>query len=259
MRTMTTKRLNKYLAHCGVDSRRHCDEIIAAGRVTVNGRKIVKMGHVVYPGDRVCVDGNEVQPVEDDIYVVLNKPLETLSSVDDPFKRTTIVTLVATPQRIYPVGRLDYNTTGVILLTNDGSLTNRLLHPRYKAPKVYRVLLDKKVKTFHLHHLRKGVELDGRKTHPCKIREMRMIDNCSLLEVELREGRKRQIRDMFALFDYKVQELDRISFAGITYKGLKRGQWRNLTPEEVAGLKKLVHYNEVNEADNVPGRNKTEK
>jgi len=246
---MTTQRLNKYLAHCGVDSRRHCDEIISAGRVTINGNKVLKLGQVVHPGDRVCVDGNEVLPVEQDIYVVLNKPLETLSSVDDPYKRTTIVKLIATPQRIYPVGRLDYNTTGVILLTNDGRLTNRLLHPRYKAPKLYRALLDKKVKTFHLHQLRNGVELNGKKTQPCKIREMRMIDNCSLMEVELREGRKRQIREMFALFDYQVQELDRVSFAGITCQGLHPGAWRNLTADEVAGLKTLVKYDEEDDDD----------
>ncbi len=241
---MDNLRLNKYLAHSGVDSRRHCDEIITAGRVTINGKVAEKLGQIVHPGDVVCVDGNEVAPVEQDIYVLLNKPLETLSSVDDPFKRQTVVELVATPQRIYPVGRLDYNTTGVLLLTNDGRMTNRLLHPRYKLPKVYHVLLGEKVKPFDLHRLRNGVELDGKKTLPCKIREMRMVNNGSLLEVELREGRKRQIRDMFALFDYQVQDLDRVSFAGINYKGLRRGEWRDLTNSEVKQLKNLVHYDD---------------
>ena len=232
-------RLNKFMAQCGVAARRKCDSLIAAGKVKVNGKKVTELGCIIDEDkDQVEFDGQILKMSQEYIYIVLNKPLDTITSVDDQHRRQTVVELVESDKRIFPVGRLDYNTTGVILLTDDGDLTNKLLHPKFKKPKKYHVLLDKKIKPIDLHHLRNGIELDGKKTLPCKVKEIRIIDNCSLLEVELKEGRKRQIRLMLGALDYNVEELDRIEFAGITYKGLKQGQWRYLSGEEIESLRK---------------------
>lgn len=231
-------RLNKYMAQSGVAARRKCDELIAAGKVKVNGETVTQLGTMVDENkDDVQFDGKKLSLYPEFTYIVLNKPLETITSAEDQHRRQTVVELVESDKRIFPVGRLDYNTTGVILLTDDGDLTNQLLHPKFKKPKKYYVLLDKKIKQVDLHQLRNGIELDGKKTLPCKIKEIRIIDNCSLLEVELKEGRKRQIRLMFGAFNYTVEDLDRIEFAGITYKGLKQGQWRYLTKDEIDSLR----------------------
>ena len=231
-------RLNRYMAQCGVAARRKCDDLIAEGKVKVNGKTVTQLGRMVDEiNDLVEYDGRMLTLTEEFTYIVLNKPLETITTADDQHRRQTVIELVESDKRIFPVGRLDYNTSGVILLTDDGDLTNKLLHPKYKKPKKYHVLLDKKIKAVDLHHLRNGIELDGKKTLPCKIKEIRIIDNCSFLEVELKEGRKRQIRLMFAHLGYTVEELDRIEFAGISYKGLKQGQWRYLTQMEIESLK----------------------
>jgi len=233
-------RLNRFMAQSGVAARRKCDELIIQGKVKVNGEVVSELGTVIdEEHDTIEFNGKILSKPSEYTYILLNKPADVITSVDDKHRRKTVVELVETAKRIYPVGRLDYNTTGVLLLTDDGDLTNKLLHPRFKSPKIYTVLLDKKLRPIDLHHLQKGIELDGYKTQPCKIREIRTVDNCSFLEVELREGRKRQIRLMFEQFNYVVEELDRITFAGLTYKGLKRGQWRYLTEEEVEGLKQL--------------------
>ena len=233
-------RLNKFMAQCGIAARRKCDDMIKEGRVKVNGLVVERFGTIIDETvDQVMVDDIPLNLLSEFTYIVLNKPAEVLSAVDDKYRRETVVELVSTPQRIYPVGRLDYNTTGVLLLTDDGELTNKLIHPKFKAPKIYHVLLDRRVKPVDMHHLRNGIELEDKKTLPCKIREIRVVDNCSFLEIELREGRKRQIRLMFAELEYTVEELDRISFAGITYKGLKQGQWRHLTEDEIEMLQGL--------------------
>ena len=233
-------RINRFMAQSGVAARRKCDELISAGKVKVNGQVIDQLGLMIDENrDNVEVNGKPLNLVSEFTYIVLNKPVETITSVEDQHKRQTVVELIETSQRIFPVGRLDYNTTGVILLTDDGELTNRLIHPSFKAPKVYQVLLDKRIKPIDLHRFKNGIELEGKKTLPCKIRELRVVDNCSLMEIELREGRKRQIRMMFEELNYEVEDLDRVSFAGISYSGLKRGQWRYLTREEVERLKGL--------------------
>ncbi|RMH65466.1 MAG: rRNA pseudouridine synthase [Calditrichaeota bacterium] len=234
-------RLNHFMARCGVASRRRCDDMIAAGRVKVNGETVTAMGvRIDEDNDVVELDDRRLSLKKQFTYIVLNKPLETVSSVRDTHRRRTVVDLLAIPQRVYPVGRLDQNSTGVLLLTDDGDLTHRLIHPKYKSPKVYHVWLDKRIKPIHQHHLQKGIKLDGAQTAPCQIKELRVINNGSLLEVTLHEGKKRQIRRMFAVFGYEVLELDRVSFAGITYAGLKRGEWRYLTEEEVQMLRGKV-------------------
>ncbi|MBD3225311.1 MAG: pseudouridine synthase [Caldithrix sp.] len=234
-------RLNKYLAHAGIASRRKCDDLITAGYVKVNGKKVTKLGTVIDEHtDEVHFKGRKVPFKEKYTYVVLNKPVAVVSTAMEQFKRPSVVDLVAIPERIYPVGRLDYETTGVLLLTNDGQLTNRLLHPKYKVLKEYRLLLDRKIRPVDLHKLQRGVMLEEQKTLPCVIEEMRIIENKSFLRMELREGRNRQIRKMFELFHYEVLELERISFAGITTKGLKRGEWRYLAANEISKLKERV-------------------
>jgi len=234
-------RLNKYLAHAGVASRRKCDEFIQAGFIKVNGKRIDKVGvSIDESSDEVTFKGRIVSLDEEYIYVLMNKPKGVVTTANDQFKRTTVLDLLAIPDRIYPVGRLDYDTTGLLLLTNDGELTNQLIHPGYQVQKIYRVLIDKIIRPIDLHKLQHGIELDGRITLPCKITELRRKDNRSFLEIELKEGRNRQIRRMFETFNYQVEELNRISFKGLTLGDLRSGEWRYLTKEEIARLKEGV-------------------
>lgn len=232
-------RLNKFLAHAGIASRRKCDELIKAGYISVNGEKVQTLGVVIdEEKDAVTYKGHKVKIGEDFIYILLNKPKGVVTTANDEFNRPTVLDLLTVSERIYPVGRLDYNTTGILLLTNDGELTNQLLHPNYKIEKKYRVLIDKIIRPIDLHKLREGIMLDDVKTQPCKITELRRLDNRSFLEVELKEGRNRQIRRMFESFNYTVEELTRVSFAGLTLGDLHEGEWRYLTKDEVAGLSK---------------------
>ncbi len=218
-------RLNKYLANAGVASRRKSDQYIAAGFVKVNGKIVRKMGVIIDENvDEVFFQDQKVKLKKQYIYILLNKPERIVTTADDEFNRKSVLDLVNIPERVYPVGRLDYETTGALLLTDNGDLTHKLLHPNYKIPKIYRALIDKKVRPVDLHKLRSGVDLEGIKTLPCKIEEIRIIDNNSFLEIELLEGRNRQIRLMFELQGYKVEELDRFSFAGLTTLGLHKGE-----------------------------------
>ncbi len=236
-------RLNKYLAQAGIASRRKCDDLILAGYVQVNGQTVDRVGVVIDENkDKVTFKGKPVTIRKHFTYILLNKPKGVVTTARDQFKRRTVLDLIAIPERIFPVGRLDYNTTGVLLLTDDGALSNRLLHPNYKVAKVYRALLDRVIRPIDLYRLSNGVELEGRKTQPCKISELRIVDNGSLLEIELKEGRNRQIRKMFELFGYHVEELERISFAGLKATGLQQGEWRYLTKDEVKRLKEIVDY-----------------
>ena len=240
-------RLNKYLAHAGIASRRKCDDLILAGYVKVNGKKVDALGVVIdETKDEVTFKNRIVTLGEVYIYVLLNKPRGVVTTASDELKRTTVLDLLTIPERIYPVGRLDYDTTGVLLLTNDGELTNRLLHPGYESEKVYRVLIDKIIKPIDLHKLQKGIMLDGKMTMHCTIKELRRMDNRSLLEVKLREGRNRQIRRMFEEFGYVIEELNRVSFSGLTLGSLRPGEWRYLTNDEIARLKEGIH-DEFNE------------
>jgi pseudouridine synthase len=234
-------RLNKYLAAAGIASRRKCDDYILEGRVKVNGVVVSQLGSKINEDiDRVIVDDEPVQPEIDQTYIILNKPKGVVTTADDPFERNTVLDLIPIKQRIFPVGRLDYDTTGLLLLTNDGPLTNKLIHPRYKIEKIYLVLLDKIIRPVSLYHLKKGIDLDGKKTAPCKISEIRIIDNCSFLEMVLYEGRNRQIRRMFEAEGYEVVELDRIAFGPLTLTGLSRGSWRYLKKNELIGLEEYI-------------------
>jgi len=233
-------RLNKYLAMCGIASRRKADELIQQGRVAVNGEVITQLGIKIDPRkDKVTVDGKPVKPEEKFVYIVLNKPKDCITTVKDEKGRRTVLDLVKVKQRIFPVGRLDRNTTGVLLLTNDGELAYRLMHPKYKIEKAYKVEIDKPIKPEDIEKLKRGIMLDGRKTEACDIYILPDSDRKEL-GITIHEGRYRQIRRMFERLGYKVRKLHRVSFGGITVSGMKRGEWRYLTEKEIRKLKKLV-------------------
>lgn len=234
-------RLNRFLAMCGLGSRRKCDELIAAGEVAVNGEVVTRMGVQVDPEkDLVTYRGQRLRPERRKIYVLLNKALRTVTTASDEKHRRTVLDAVRLEERIFPVGRLDYMTSGALLLTNDGELAYYLSHPKFRVSKKYRVLLDRRIRQVDLYHFERGLELDGKKTAPCKIKELRILDNGSYLEVELHEGRNRQIRRMFDQLGYHVRELQRVEFAGLRIDGLKEGEWRFLKPAEVKKLKEMV-------------------
>ncbi|CUU06694.1 ribosomal large subunit pseudouridine synthase B [Candidatus Kryptobacter tengchongensis] len=233
-------RLNKYLAMCGIASRRKADELIQQGRVAVNGEVITQLGIKIDPRkDKVTVDGKPVKPEEKFVYIVLNKPKDCITTVKDEKGRRTVLDLVKVKQRIFPVGRLDRNTTGVLLLTNDGELAYRLMHPKFKIEKAYKVEIDKPIKPEDIEKLKRGIMLDGRKTEACDIYILPDSDRKEL-GITIHEGRYRQIRRMFERLGYKVRKLHRVSFGGITVSGMKRGEWRYLTEKEIRKLKKLV-------------------
>lgn len=234
-------RLNRFLALAGIGSRRKCDEFIQQGKVEVNGEKITEMAFRVNPyTDLVKFAGKVVKPTQQFIYILMHKPLHTVCTVNDEKGRKTVIDLIEIPERLYPVGRLDFTTSGALLITNDGELTYYLIHPRFEVKKVYRALLNKLIRPIDLHRFRTGIDLDGFKTAPCKIRELRIINNCSYLEIEMHEGKNRQIRRMFHALGYDVDELERVEFAGLRVSDLKPGEWRELTPVEVRKLKELV-------------------
>ena len=225
-------RLNAYLARAGIASRRGAEALIRAGRVTVNG-EVAGLATFVEGKDRVEVDGVEVGP-EPLTYVLLHKPAGVVTTARDPHGRPTVVGLVGHERRVVPVGRLDADTTGVLLLTNDGPLAHRLMHPRYEVDKVYEVEVEGEPSDEALEALRRGVELDDGPTAPAETQRRAP----SLLELTLHEGRKHQVKRMFAAVGYPVTRLHRSSYAGLTADGLRPGEWRELRPEEVERLKK---------------------
>ncbi len=232
-------RLNRYLAHAGVASRRKADEIIASGQVTVNGQVVREMGHRVRPADEVCYRGKVLKP-ERFIYVLLNKPRGFLTTTSDEKGRRTVMELVqkAGNRRIYPVGRLDRDTSGLLLMTNDGDLAERLMHPRYEVEKIYSATLDKGLKQDDLERLREGITLeDG----PVQLDDIAFPDYSDHRQVgvALHSGRNRIVRRMFEAIGYEVVKLDRVVYAGLTKKDLPRGKWRWLKPEEVRMLKQF--------------------
>jgi len=230
-------RLNRFIAHSGICSRRQADDYIRAGLVSINGEIITGMGVKVKPGDVVRYNG-EVIKSERKVYILLNKPKDYVTSVDDEQGRKTVMELIrnACPERVYPVGRLDRNTTGVLLLTNDGELAGKLIHPKYSRKKIYHVFLDRNLKKEDLLTISKGVNLDDGPFTPDAIS---YIDPSIKSEVgiEIHSGRNRIVRRLFESLDYKVIRLDRVYFAGLTKKNLPRGKWRFLTDREIYSLK----------------------
>lgn len=232
-------RLNKYIANSGICSRREADTYIEHGSVTVNGKLVTEMGYKVQPTDVVKFDGSTISP-EQKRYVLLNKPKNYITTMDDDRGRKTVMDLVdnATSERIYPVGRLDRMTTGLLLFTNDGELAKKLTHPKHNVRKLYHASLDRKLDIKDLQKLQGDVVIEGRKV---------FIDAVSYIEgeqkteigIEIHSGRNRIVRKIFEHVGYKVVKLDRVIFAGLTKKNLPRGRWRELTKQEIVNLQMI--------------------
>lgn len=231
-------RLNKAIADSGLTSRRNADELISSGFVKVNGKVVTTLGTRVNSDDRITVKGNPIPENDKKVYYVMNKPKDIIVSVKDENDRTTIMDLMKTGTRIFPVGRLDRNTTGVILLTNDGELAHRLLHPSYEVERTYSVLLDKELSNKDAEQITKGVDLEDGRTSPCKL----FFDPRSNRKVilTLKEGRNHEVKRIFMHFGYNVKQLDRKVFGDISSQKLAKGEYRQLTKREVNHLKKLV-------------------
>lgn len=235
-------RLNKYIAHAGICSRREADELIAAGSVKVNGKVVTEMGYQVMPGDEVSYGGERLRS-ERLRYFLLNKPKGFITTTDDPQERRTVMMLMdgCCAERIYPVGRLDRATTGLLLFTNDGELAKKLTHPSTQVYKIYQVELNKPVTKEDMKKLLEGIELeDG----PMHVDDIQYAANGGTIDkrvvgVELHSGRNRIVRRLFEALGYEVHKLDRVVFAGLTKKDLPRGRWRELTEKEVGFLKMI--------------------
>ena len=230
-------RLNKYLANAGVCSRREADEFIQAGVVTVNGQVVTELGTKILRTDEVRFHDQPVS-IEKKVYVLLNKPKDYVTTSDDPQQRKTVMDLVknACTERIYPVGRLDRNTTGVLLLTNDGDMASKLTHPRYLKKKIYHVFLDKACAAHDLQQIAEGIQLEDGEIKADDVQYAHPTDK-KQIGIEIHSGRNRIVRRIVESLGYKVLKLDRVQFAGLTKKNLKRGDWRYLTEEEVDRLR----------------------
>ncbi|TAE28209.1 MAG: rRNA pseudouridine synthase [Candidatus Kapaibacterium sp.] len=236
-------RLNKYIADAGICSRRQADEYIEQGRVKVNGKLVTEQGMKVHLADLVTVNGEPINAEKHLTYVVLNKPKDYITTTSDEKGRKTVMELIPLKQRIYPIGRLDRHTTGVLLLTNDGDLAHRLMHPSYEVSRIYRVYIDKRLTQNDMRNISKGVKVEDENgdfyiSGECNI----AIDpeDPRAVTVELAEGKNREVRRIFAALGYEVEKLDRKAYAGISSRGLGRGEYRHLSPLEVRALEQLV-------------------
>lgn len=233
-------RLNRFIAHSGVCSRREADELIHDGFITVNGKKVTDLGTKVSIDDDIRYKNKRLSS-EKKVYILMNKPKGYVTTLEDPHADKTVIDLIgdACTERVYPVGRLDKATTGVLLLTNDGDLTGKLTHPKYKRKKIYHVFLDKTVIWNDLTRLTEGIDIDG---------EMIVADAVSYADpedktqigIEIHSGQNRIVRKIFEKLGYKVRKLDRVYFAGLTKKNLPRGKWRFLTDKEISMLKRGI-------------------
>lgn len=233
-------RLNKYIAHAGIASRRKADELTLNGNVKINGLTMCKPGYDVKPGDVVEVNGTKIRGQEELEYVALNKPKGYITSMRDEKNRPTVTELVADVEaRLFPVGRLDYNTSGLLLLTNDGALAYRLTHPKHQITKTYQALVAGTLSKERLAKLRKGVDIGGFVTSPAQVRVIRQAERSALVEIKIHEGKNRQVRKMFAAVGNPVQELCRTAVGDLYLGRLKEGHYRKLTRKEIEYLKKL--------------------
>lgn len=233
-------RLNKYIAAAGVCSRRKADELIANGNVRINGAVMKEMGYDVADSDTVQVNGRIISAASKKVYVAVNKPLGYITSMDDDRSRATVAELVADiPERLFPVGRLDYNTTGLLIMTNDGDLTYTLTHPKHEVWKTYIATVSGVISDNRIARLRKGVDIGGFVTSPAKVRVIKQMPRHAVVEISIHEGKNRQVRKMFAAVGNKVQELERVSIGDIRLGRLMSGHYRKLTREEIEYLKSL--------------------
>ncbi len=234
-------RLNRYIAGSGLCSRREADEYISRGFITVNGKQVTDLGTKISVNDDVRYKGKKLSS-EKKVYILMNKPAGYVTTVEDPHAEHTVIDLVkgACPERVYPVGRLDKDTTGILLLTNDGDLTKKLTHPKYERSKIYHVFLDKAVTKTDLFRITEGIAIDD---------EIVAVDSVAYADpedkkqigIELHSGQNRIIRRIFESLGYRVRKLDRVYFAGLTKKNLPRGKWRFLTQKEIVMLKRGIY------------------
>lgn len=233
-------RLNKYIADAGICSRRKADELIGNGNVKVNGAVMKELGYQVEDGDVVMVNGKKIESVGKKVYVVVNKPLGYITSMDDDKDRKTVAELVSDiPERLFPVGRLDYNTSGLLIMTNDGQLTYTLTHPKHEVYKTYIAKVAGVLSDARISKLRKGVDIGGFITSPAKVKVIKQMPRHAIVEISIREGKNRQVRKMFAAVGNKVQELQRVSIGDIKLGRLMEGHYRKLNREEIEYLKSL--------------------
>ena len=232
-------RLNKYLASCGVASRRKCEDIIRSGTVLVNGEIEVNPFHLLLPEDSILLDDQEMFSLVDTEVIVLNKPDGYITTTNDPQGRNTVMDLVKSPNRLFPVGRLDKDTTGVLLLTNDGNLAYQLTHPKYQVEKVYRVQIMGFLSNNDIAQIKSGVMIGPDETGQGEVLSQNKVSK-SVTEIELvlTQGKKREVRRILSSLGYKVIALQRISFGGITTDGLNLGHWRRLSEEEALSLRR---------------------
>ena len=237
---ITLIRLNRFIANSGVCSRRDADEHIKNGLITVNGRLVTDMGTKVSYNDDIRYKNKKLS-AEKKVYILMNKPKGYVTTIEDPHAEHTVMEILGDkcPERVYPVGRLDKATTGVLLLTNDGDLAGKLTHPKYKRKKIYHVFLDKPVTKNDLFKFTEGIELDGVNVIADTVSYTDMEDK-SQIGIELHSGQNRVIRRMFETLGYKVKKLDRVYFAGLTKKNVQRGKWRFLNDKEVSMLKRGI-------------------
>ena len=231
------ERLQKYIAEAGYTSRRKAEDLMKEGKVEVDGKIVKELGTKVSGKERIIVEGNLLKKEEKEYYL-LNKPREVITSVSDDKNRKTVVDLIETDKRIYPVGRLDYDTTGVLLLTNDGEFANILMHPNNKIDKVYIAKIRGIIKGDAINKLKNGVIIDGKKTEKCrvKLRKTDLKNNTSMVEVTIHEGRNHQVKKMFDAVGFEVLKLKRERFGIFTLQGLTSGDYRRLSPKEVAKI-----------------------
>lgn len=238
-------RLNRHLSMCGIASRRKADILITEGKVEVNRSVVTNLGTKIDPQrDKVFVDGKQVTLVHDHVYLVMNKPRDAITTLSDERGRTTVMSLLRSKHRVYPIGRLDRNTTGVLLFTNDGEFANRLMHPKYEIPKSYQVTLETVVTREDIEKLRKGVRLENGKPAAGEVYVL-PGGRGKEIGIIIHEGRNRQVRRMFESLGYEVKKLDRVAYGPITKEGLARGASRSLSRTEVRALRKLAGMPEI--------------
>lgn len=233
------ERLQKYMAKCGVASRRKCEEIILSGRVEVNGSVITELGFKINENDVVEVDSNVIKVEENKVYIILNKPTGYITSNSDEKERKTILDIVNVKERIYPIGRLDYDSSGLLLLTNDGDIYNKIIHPKKEIEKRYIATVKGTFSKEELEKFRSGVDIGGYITAPAKIKVIKESKSNSVVEITIHEGKNRQVRKMCSAFNHEVLNLKRIAIGKLSLDNLKEGQWRNLNEKEVSYLKSL--------------------
>jgi pseudouridine synthase len=239
---MALIRINKYLSICGVTSRRGAENLIARKQVTVNDDTVTELGTVVNTEiDQVKVDGIEVRPVTEKVYVALNKPRMTMTTLHDPFKRRTVLHyLKGLDHRVYPIGRLDYDAEGLLLLTNDGDLAYGLAHPRFQVPKIYEARVEGRFTREDAERIMQGIKLDDGAIGHAEVSILGFVGELTRIRLTLTEGRKREVKQLCKSVGHPVKSLCRVEFGGIPLKNLKSGQWRYLTSSEIARLRRLV-------------------